>query len=222
MTEHVNPVFVPGLQIGLSAIFPSSLGLKRRSACRTMNRKGQAAPSRRSIIRAVETGGTPAQGTKSASDEKFQWPEAVLKHTGTWEGTYRKVDTKTMEMTDTHRSVLEVGIHEDKYAERNTYTWDDGRVIQYIFTGYLDGNLVQINSERVLGTCFVVSDDLLVFYGNIRNSPSDIVDTVRLLTSKTRARTWQVRMNDDVVELVHVEEEKISSKDVYFDIVGNA
>lgn len=213
--------FVSSAGIGSSAVRPQPVFSNPRFASDSVCRKHLSVTSRRGVFQAAALRGVCMASAGSVS-EVNQWPEAFLKHLGIWEGTYHKIDAKTLTTTDTHRCRVEVGVHGDKYAQRNVYTWDDGRVVEYVFSGYLENGQLKISGERLTGTAFVVQHDIIVFYAKLQNSPGDVVDTIRLLTPVKRARTWQVTSNDEVVELVHVEEEKRSSEDVYFDIVGSS
>lgn len=168
-------------------------------------------------IQAVEKEAGTATENTGESDE---WHPLFLKHLGIWEGYYRKIDPKTGDTTETHRSYLEVGIRGHRYSQRNTYTWDDGRVEEHIFPGcLLEGQFI-IESPRLKGFAHVLLDDALVFYAQFKQRQGDVICTIRLLTPTKRARTWQVREGDDIVEIVHIEEEKTSSEDVYFETSG--
>ena len=51
----------------------------------------------------------------------------LQRHVGTWEGTFTFLDPDTGTAVDTHRCKLEIGHQGGLYAQRNTYTWEDGR-----------------------------------------------------------------------------------------------
>lgn len=172
-------------------------------------------PAQRRPIQSVKNEeGTATENIKGNNE----WHPLFLKHLGTWEGYYRKIDPKTGETRETHRSKIEVGVRGHRYSQKNTYTWDDGRVEEHIFPGRLHEGQFVIESERLKAISLVVLDDAHVFYAEFKQRPGDVVDTIRLLTPTKRARTWQVRDGEDIVEIVHVEEEKTSSEDAYFEI----
>lgn len=173
---------------------------------------------RRAVIKAVKSDEQRARKVTRNTDENGGWHPLFLKHMGTWEGQYRRVDPKTGKTTDMHRSKVEVGVRGDKYSQRNTYIWDDGREEVYAFPGrLLEGEFV-IETEKISAISIVVLDDAHIFYAKFKNHSGDIVDTIRLLSPTTRARTWQVRDGNEIVDIVHVEEEKTSNDDVYFEI----
>lgn len=147
------------------------------------------------------------------------WPLVLQRHFGTWKGNYVHVDGKTGEVLDRHTSTLTVGARGERYAQRNTYDWPDGRQEVYDFPGYLsDDGILLVENERIKARYNFLDDDTIIFYGAYKNGSVDLWDLTRLLSDTKRARTWQVCKDQAVLKLVHIEEEKVSTDDAYIEM----
>ena len=150
-------------------------------------------------------------------------PKGFTAHIGCWEGTYTHIG-KDGKVNDHHYCKLEIGIHGKYYSQRNTYQWKDenGKVTKeevYEFPGEFDrSGYVRIVSPKIAGWGKVVDsvdegDGTIVFYG-VYNAPPfpDTFDLIRLFdkTGSRRFRTWQVKLKDDLLKVVHVEELRTS------------
>ena len=142
-----------------------------------------------------------------------------VRHIGSWEGTYTHI-TKQGEVTDKHFCRLDIGIHGKYYSQRNTYTWkaEDGSVTKkevYLFHGEFDkSGFCRIDSEKIVGWGTVIdahdeSSGSIIFYGSYKAlSKPDTFDLIRMFNKEERRGwTWQVKLNDDLLKIVHVEEE---------------
>ena len=56
-------------------------------------------------------------------------------HMGVWKGRYRYYDATTGELVKEHDSVLTLRREHNTFMQNNTYTYDDGRVESFDFTG---------------------------------------------------------------------------------------
>lgn len=145
------------------------------------------------------------------------WPPLLLKHLGTWEGHYKKINIRNGEV-EKHNCKIQVGVRGDNYSQRNTYTWEDGRQETYEFAGRMTNGRLEVESDRLIGYGLFISDDVIMFYAKIKGKDIDFWDCIRLLGENRRVRTWQVSEQQEPVQFILVQEEKTSSEDTYFEI----
>ena len=150
-------------------------------------------------------------------------PKAFVNHIGSWEGTYTHLG-KDGKVLDYHYCRLDIGIHGKYYSQRNTYWWKDeaGKVTKeeaYLFHGAFDNTgFCRIDSEKIVGWGKVIdSNDAanasIIFYGSYKAAPfPDTFDLIRQFDAEgnKRFRTWQVKLKDDLLKIVHVEENRAS------------
>lgn len=153
------------------------------------------------------------------------WPPLLLRHLGTWKGKLVRLDSSTGEIVERHTTKIEPGVRGNKYSQRNTYTWDDGRTEVWEFAGRMqpDGSL-KVWSGRLGGLMKVVDKDSCVFYakyemeGRGAGLTTDVWEFIRLLTDTHRVRTWQIVKKGKACEVAHILEDKVSDDDTYFEI----
>ena len=120
---------------------------------------------------------------------------AMLQHEGTWEGTYRFIDTSGRQI-DAYRSRIECAFPDDGpwcYVQRNHYEWDDGRVFDTEFGGALDGDRIFWDTDRFRGYGWVTHDDIVMLTLERKDNPSESFSEMIQLgeDGRQRARTWQ-------------------------------
>lgn len=145
------------------------------------------------------------------------WPPLLLKHVGTWEGHYKKINTRSGEV-ETHKSKVQIGVRGDNYSQRNTYTWEDGRQEVQEFAGRIVNGRLEVEGKRLVGYTVFISDDVIMFYADMRGNDIDVWECIRLLGEKNRVRTWQACNEREFFQFVIVQEKKTSSEDEYFEI----
>ena len=150
-----------------------------------------------------------------------KYPEAISRHFGVWEGNAIYV-TLDGEVVDRHSTRLEIGARGNKYSQRNTYKWSDGREQVYDFPGYFDadGKLI-IRSERLEGECVVVDKDVIMFKAGYKGGMAEVsvYDLIRVCSDeKTRCRTWQMFKEGMPWKIVNVVERHTNEDDVYIEM----
>jgi hypothetical protein len=126
-------------------------------------------------------------------------------------GTYIHL-TPTGEVTDRHACFIEIAVRGERYSQRNTYEWADGRVEVHYFPGILSEGKVVIDTPRLSGTGFEIDEDSIMFHARFKDNDASLYDFIRALGDSKRARTWQVCKDGAVSKLVHVEEERVASE----------
>ena len=129
------------------------------------------------------------------------------------------LDADTGEVQDTHACKLEIGHRGDRYSQRNTYTWADGRVEVHDFPGVFEAGELHIDSKDLTGYCKELSHDTIMFYATYKEGSHregvDVWDLIRITTPIQRYRTWQIKAGDKVVRLCHVDEHRTSSENAF-------
>jgi len=77
----------------------------------------------------------------------------MLKHEGVWAGTYTHLDIGG-NVIDTYKSRIECIFPEEGeavYIQKNSYTWDDGRVVNTTFDGILLDDKIYWDTETFQG-----------------------------------------------------------------------
>ena len=106
----------------------------------------------------------------------------------------------------------------------NTYQWKDeaGNITKeevFDFPGYFDrSGIVHFDSEKIVGWGKVVdsadgADGTIIFYGAYKAAPyPDTFDLIRIFgkDGSKRYRTWQVKLQDELLKVVHVTENRTS------------
>lgn len=129
------------------------------------------------------------------------------------------LDADTGEVQETHACKLEIGHRGDRYSQRNTYTWPDGRVEVHDFPGVFDGGELRIDSKDLAGYCKELSEDTIMFYASYKKGSHregvDVWDLIRLTSETQRYRTRQIKGGEKVVRLCHVDEHRTSSANAF-------
>ncbi len=148
--------------------------------------------------------------------DQFVHPAAIARHFGTWEGESVNVDTQG-NVVDKHKTKIEIGAKGNKYSQRNTYTWPDGKTEIKIFLGEFDstGKLIIQMPGNSCAECRVINDNQVIFI-----APSiHMIDIITVCPDQnTRHRTIQERDSNGMpwVNRILVETH-VSNEDVYFD-----
>ena len=123
------------------------------------------------------------------------------------------------------------------YSQRNTYQWldADGKVTKeeaWLFPGEFDRTgFVRIDADKIEGWGKVIaSDDAadggIIFYGAYKAPPRpDTFDLIRLFDAEgnQRFRTWQVKMGNDLLKIVHVDEKRTArTNHMWIPLLDNA
>ena len=166
--------------------------------------------------------------TDSLSNTIADFP-TLQRHVGTWEGRFLFIDPDTGEPVDSHACKLEIGHQGNLYTQRNTYTWEDGRVEVHDFPGvFVNGELV-IDSHDLTGFAVETNEggytdkqggaDTILFYATYKpeshRAGVDVWDLIRITNETQRYRTWQIKGGDKVVKLCHVDEHRTSSENAF-------
>lgn len=161
-----------------------------------------------------------------AETTNFEYPAAIAKHFGTWEGKSVHFSPEG-EVLESYNTKIEVGARGKKYSQRNTYTWPDGRKVVKEFPGEFDSNgkhTLWTSTMRGEGT--VINDEVIVYiYGPAAGDEaiSDHTGTIRgteIITvcpdKKTRNRTNQLHKDGKPWKTTNIIEQLVS-KDVFFE-----
>ena len=119
---------------------------------------------------------------------------SILRHEGTWEGTYRFVDVDGR-LTDEYASRIECGFPDDgpfAYLQKNLYRWADGREARYEFGGELIGERLWWDTERFAGWGWQTHDDIIMLTLDRKDEPGVSFTEAILFAPDPdyRARTW--------------------------------
>ncbi|MEO0996077.1 MAG: hypothetical protein AAFX58_01045 [Pseudomonadota bacterium] len=120
--------------------------------------------------------------------------DALRRHEGVWEGTYRHLDLDGHEI-DRHGSRVEClfpGDGDVVYVQRNTFTWPDGRVERLAFDGRRDGERIVWDNERFRGHAWVAGGDVILLELGRRDEPDTTFTEIIVLKdgAEKRMRTW--------------------------------
>ena len=120
---------------------------------------------------------------------------ALLAHEGTWEGTYRFVDTKG-EVIDQYRSRIHCEFPDTgpwAYVQKNHYSWPDGRVFETQFGGELQGERIWWDTDRFSGFGWVTHGDIVMLTLERKDTPGESFSEMIQIGADGihRARTWQ-------------------------------
>ena len=118
----------------------------------------------------------------------------MLKHAGTWEGTYRHVDLEN-NIVDVHKSRVECifpseGDH--AYIQKNLFQWDDGREYRATLNGILRDNKLWWDNENFDGCSWETEFGLILLNLNRKDDPgANFYEIICMGDSGVdRARTW--------------------------------
>lgn len=139
---------------------------------------------------------------------------AMLRHEGVWEGTYRVVDLDGR-IVDEHASRVECRFPDNGpyvYAQRNRFTWPDGRVYEAEFGGVLRGERIYWDTDRFSGYGWATQDDVVLLTLDRKDRPGETFTEVIVLApdGSHRARTWHWLRDGRLFQRTLCDERRIS------------
>ena len=119
---------------------------------------------------------------------------ALLKHEGSWEGTYRVID-RNGRTIDSHASRVECEFPQTgpyAYVQRNRFTWPDGREFRAEFGGELRDGRLWWDTDRFSGYAWTTRDDVVLLTLDRKDRPGERFTEIIVLApdGSHRARTW--------------------------------
>jgi hypothetical protein len=134
------------------------------------------------------------------------------RHMGVWEGTYTRIDTRTGEILDKHKSRLTCKILEDgSYWQQNEYFWDDGKTEVKVFPGEFKDNALKFDNERLKGEAFEVDQNTIVLTWVNKHEPDvRYAEIITLESDSHRCRVWQHFENGEFTKVTVIDERKVS------------
>lgn len=147
----------------------------------------------------------------AAREAKLKAFPVFARHMGVWEGTYTRIDTKTGQILDRHRSRLTCKILDDgSYWQQNEYFWDDGRTEVKQFPGEFKDKVLHFDNERLLGDAYEVDQNTICLFWINKNEPGVRYAEIISLESDThRCRVWQHFENGEFTKVTVIDEKKV-------------
>ncbi|MCS6874355.1 MAG: DUF3598 family protein [Pyrinomonadaceae bacterium] len=135
----------------------------------------------------------------------------VAKHIGVWEGTYTRMDARTGQILDRHRSRLTCKILDDgSYWQQNEYFWDDGRTEVKQFPGEFKGKALHFDNERLIGDAYEVDPKTICLFWENKNEPGvKYAEIISLESDTHRCRVWQHFENGEFTKITVIDERKV-------------
>lgn len=137
------------------------------------------------------------------------------KHHGVWEGTYTRMDARTGQILDHHRSRLTCIKRGDEWFQRNEYMWDDGRTETKEFPGVFAAGALRFDNERLCGEAREVDDQTIVLRWIYKDRPhEEYSEIITLVDDRHRARVWQHFEHGQFTKLTVIDERKVSDQPI--------
>lgn len=117
---------------------------------------------------------------------------ALLRHEGTWCGTYRHIDAGGG-LVDEHRSHVQCEFPETgpwAYVQTNRFEWADGRRHEVSFGGVLKGDRLYWDTPQFRGYGWCARDVVLLELERLDEPGVRFVEAIILGDTRRRARTW--------------------------------
>ena len=112
------------------------------------------------------------------------------KHGGDWYGTYIHVDVDGNILDQHHSHLIPVFTPgSDSYTQTNIYTWDDGRQVEYGFTGVLQGDKVIYDTDRIYGESWEADANTLILKFHYKGDPNKFIYEYLHLSDDAQHRT---------------------------------
>jgi len=131
-------------------------------------------------------------------------------HCGTWEGTYAITDAAG-NLIDFHQSHLELQRTGDKWKQKNTYTWADGKTKTFVFEGAFnaDGEL-EFDTERLIGKAWKSGHTILLQWEYQDGISNRNFEQINMLGAGKRMRSWQLSREGEPIGHVLISETQTS------------
>jgi hypothetical protein len=119
---------------------------------------------------------------------------AMVKHEGTWEGTYRYIDENANQV-DIHQSRVKCIFPEQgpyAYIQKNHFTWSDGREYSVDLLGTLKGDKVYWDTDTFQGYGWATDDGIILLNLERKDEPGARFYEMIVMDpgGVHRARTW--------------------------------
>ena len=119
---------------------------------------------------------------------------AMLRHEGTWEGTYTHLAADGA-VLDRHASRVDCRFPDDGpygYVQHNRFTWRDGREQEMVLNGTIRGDRMFWDTETFAGYAWETRDDLILLNLARKDEPgAHFIEVIALgETGRYRSRTW--------------------------------
>ncbi|MEQ8676127.1 MAG: hypothetical protein RLP44_22780 [Aggregatilineales bacterium] len=117
----------------------------------------------------------------------------LARNGGDWYGTYIHLDDAG-QVLDRHKSHLipRFEADSDRYTQTNIYTWNDGRQVEYEFTGVYRNGKVVYDTERIYGEAWETDDKTIILKFSYKDDPEKyIYEYIHLSDDgQHRTRVW--------------------------------
>jgi hypothetical protein len=150
------------------------------------------------------------------------WPAAIRSQVGTWEGTSDEIDPIAGAKLSSKRTKIEVGFRGEKYVQRNTYLFADGRPpVVKNFSGSFEGERLVFDAGDIFGAlcdgacCVAVGSQGWLFEAHGKGV--DAYEYCRLLPGNKRSRIVQFMNDEHVCEKLSVIHETLVSAENPFE-----
>ncbi len=131
------------------------------------------------------------------------------RHMGAWEGTYTLIDTEGKILYQ-HKSRLEIRRNGPEYAQRNIYTWPDGKVETQDFPGKFEDGRLWFDIPRLRGSASEVgNDDIVLTWVYKENPDMSMAELIHLVDATHRCRTWQYIDKGQITKVMVINETKV-------------
>jgi hypothetical protein len=119
---------------------------------------------------------------------------AIMRHEGTWEGIYRRIDLDGA-IVDRHRARIICTFPESgpyAYIQYNEFTWDDGRTQRAELPGILRDGKIWWDLPTFSGYAWETLDGVLLLHLTRKDEPgATFIEAIVLAPDgRSRARTW--------------------------------
>lgn len=136
---------------------------------------------------------------------------------GVWEGRYRIVDARTLELKREYRSRQTSRRHGDIWEERIEYRYTDAEPVEKVFHARMGPNGAHIYGpeQLVTGRSEKTASGQVIFPYVWSNGDEgiEVLEVQHYLTETRRTRVWQRFRDGQLYELVIIEEEKTARQD---------
>jgi hypothetical protein len=138
--------------------------------------------------------------------------EVFARHHGIWEGTYTRIDVKTGQIIEKHKSRLNCNLLGDDWKQRNIYTWEDGRTETIFFPGHFDQDgWLRFDTPRLRGNSCAADQNSIFLEWIYKEEPGNhFSELITLISENHRARVWQHFEHGEFAKLTIIDEYRVS------------
>ncbi len=137
------------------------------------------------------------------------------KHTGVWEGTYKRINPDGS-LRDAWKCRLSVRFEgANKYHQVNEYMWDDGHYecLDFGVCAFNDKGELIFDNPRILGKAWETQNSIVLHWSYKDRPGSKLYEIIDLIGPKEehRIRVWKWSQNDEFQGLTMIDERKVKT-----------